>query len=173
MAADGLIVEYRFLPKPNIGSFFRDQWLWKRNKRRLCGLCVITKTCALCLFRLLGLLGSLPTSIGLELFRGLFESAFIHCLVNSTIWLAMVLHIWLLFLVMGWRHAALPVEPVLCPLLKNKELAHTGMCKLLEIFFSISRSPTPTKIPSQSLWSACMWTLTLTALRRNWGSVSR
>lgn len=35
------------------------------------------------------------------------------------------------------------------------------------------RSLTPTKTRSQSLWSACTWTLTLTALRRSWGSVSR
>lgn len=35
------------------------------------------------------------------------------------------------------------------------------------------RNLTPTKIQSQSLWSACMWILTLTVLRRNWGSVNR
>lgn len=39
--------------------------------------------------------------------------------------------------------------------------------------FCFFRSLTPTKIQSQSLWSASTWTSTLTVLRRNSGSVSR
>lgn len=39
-------------------------------------------------------------------------------------------------------------------------------------WFLFYRSLTPTKIQLRSLWSACMWTLTLTVPRRNSGSAS-
>lgn len=46
-------------------------------------------------------------------------------------------------------------------------------CSTWRCFFPSHRSPTPTRTPSQSLWSVSMLTLTLTVPRRSWGSVSR